>query len=157
MDGMARRLTEEASVCGLDGIAAGAEVFTLEGVLPIELLAPGDRVVTRSGMRRVVAVEAERVFRAQMVRIAGDGLGVGRPGAAVWVGREQGILIRDWRARALYGQSEAIVPARRLCDGTYLRAEILAEARLYHLVFEAPEVVYAGGMELACMGQAAHV
>jgi hypothetical protein len=33
------------------GLAPGTIVFTLDGALPVEVLVPGDRIVTRSGAR----------------------------------------------------------------------------------------------------------
>ena len=136
----------------LSGMAGGTEVLTLDGALPVEFIGPGDRVVTRAGSRRVVRVEVTRVAHARMVRILPDALGVGRPGGAVWLSAAQGIWLRDWRAKALYGQAEVMVPAERLCDGEYIRLEEVAEARLYTLVLERAEVIYAGGLEIACDG-----
>ncbi len=132
------------------GLALGTPVLTLDGDLPVEFIMPGDRVVTRNGMRRVVQVEVTRVENARVVAISGDSMGVGRPADDLLVAPSQPILIRDWRAKALYGQAEALIPASRLCDGEFIRAEILPELRFVTLRFEGPEVIYAGGMELAC-------
>ena len=60
------------------------------------------------------------------------------------------LAIRGGGTKALYGRAEAIIPAARLCDGEFIRADILPEARFVTLRFEGPEVIYAGGMELAC-------
>ncbi|MCW1917985.1 Hint domain-containing protein [Rhodobacter sp. KR11] len=136
------------------GMGAGTPVLTLDGALPVEFLSPGDRVLTRAGSRRVARVEVTVVAHARMVRVSGDALGVGRPAEAVMLAEDQGVFIRDWRAKALYGQAQAVVPAARLCDGEYIRAEVVAEARLFTLVLESPEVIYAGGLELACEGVA---
>ena len=136
------------------GVAGGTVILTLDGALPVEFLAPGDRVLTRAGSRRVARVEVTVIAHARMVRISGDALGVGRPAEAVLVSEGQGIFIRDWRAKALYGQTQAVVPAARLCDGEYIRAEVVEEARLFTLVLDSAEVIYAGGLELACDGVA---
>ena len=53
-----------------------------------------------------------------------DSLGVGKPADDVLVAADQPILIRDWRAKALFG--------------------------LFALHFDAPAVIFAGGLELAC-------
>ena len=131
-------------------ILLGTPVMTLDGDLPVEFIAPGDRVITRNGMRKVVAVEVTRVKNARVVCISCDSLGVGRPAEDLVVSPNQPVLIRDWRAMALYGKAEAMIPAARLCDGEFIRGEILAEARFVTLRFAGPEVIYAGGMELAC-------
>ncbi|MFM7654514.1 MAG: Hint domain-containing protein [Paracoccaceae bacterium] len=133
------------------GIALGTPVLTLDGELPVEFIMPGDRVITRNGMRKVVQVEVTRVENARVVAISRDSLGVGRPTEEMFVAPNQPILIRDWRAKALYSKAEAMVPASRLCDGEFIRGDILAEVRFVTLRFEGPEVIYAGGMELACV------
>lgn len=138
----------------VQGMLAGTTVMTLEGALPVDYLEPGDRVLTRSGARRIARVEVTVMRHARMVRIAHDTLGVGKPQDNVTVCAAQGILLRDWRAKALYGAAQAVVPAQRLVDGDYIRAETLDEARIYTLLFEDPAVIYAGGLELACAGVA---
>ena len=132
------------------GLAEGTNVLTLDGALPVEYLTPGDRILTRSGVRRLKAVEMSRVTHARMVRISADVLGSGKPEAEVLVVASQPILIRDWRAKALYGADQALVPAARLADGEYIRAEILREVRVFTLKLDSAAVIYAGGLELAC-------
>ena len=149
---MTERQPEPAGV--LTGMAAGTSVVTLDGVLPVDYLAPGDRVLTRGGTGRVVRVEVSVVAHARLIRVCGDALGVGRPAEAVVLAEGQGLLVRDWRARALFGQAQAVVPVARLCDGDYIRAEAVEEARLFSLVLDRPDVIYAGGLELACDGVA---
>lgn len=140
----------EAAALGVQGIAAGTPVLTLDGALPVEYLSPGDRVVTRAGARRIAQVEVTVIRNARMVRIAAGTLGVDRPPQDLLVSAAQGILLRDWRAKALYGAAQAMIPAARLCDGELIRAEVVPEVRLYALVFDEPTVIYAGGLELAC-------
>jgi hypothetical protein len=141
-----------AQALAVQGMVAGTAVVTLDGVLPVEYLSPGDRVVTRSGAARIQRVEVTVIRHARVVRIGPDALGVSRPDDCVTVTAAQGLLIRDWRAKALFGAAQAVVPAARLVDGQHIRAEIMAEARLYTLVFEAPTVIHAGGLEMACEG-----
>ena len=59
-------------------------------------------------------------------------------------------MIRDWRARAIYGTPVAVLPAERLADGDLVRLEILAEARIFTLRFAEDEVIWAEGLEIAC-------
>ena len=133
------------------GLALGTPVLTLDGDLPVEFIMPGDRVITRNGMRKVVQVEVTRVENARVVAISRDSLGVGRPTEEMFVAPNQPIAIRDWRAKALYGKAEAMIPATRLCDGEFIRGDILSEVRFVTLRFEGSEVIYAGGMELVCV------
>ena len=132
------------------GLALGTPVLTLDGEMPVEFLTLGDRILTRSGARRLVAVEVTVVRNARVIRIGAGTLGIDRPDADVIVSPDQPILIRDWRAKALYGTATAMVPAARLADGEYIRAEVLAEVRFYTLRLDSAEVIYAGGLEMAC-------
>ncbi len=146
-----------AAATDVQGMLAGTRILTLDGSLPVEYLTPGDRVLTRAGARRVRQIEVTVIRNARVVRVSQDALGLGKPQDDVTVTASMGILVRDWRAKALFGASQAVVPAQRLADGTYIRAETLAEGRLYTLVFDEPAVIYAGGLELACDGVVAKV
>ncbi|GAB1363724.1 hypothetical protein MASR1M32_29600 [Rhodobacter sp.] len=137
-------------VAPVAGITAGTMVLTLDGGLPVQFLAPGDRVVTRSGARVLKDVTVSVLRDATMVRISASALGHDRPDADLFVAPNQQILVRDWRAKALYGSDAAMVEAQRLADGEYIRKETVAEVRLFTLTFEREEVVFAGGLELAC-------
>lgn len=132
------------------GIAAGTPVLTLMGVQPVEFIAPGDRVITRNGARTVRAVEISEIDLARVVRVSEGVLGKDRPEADIHVTPEQAILIRDWRAKALAGATQAVVPAEKLADGEYIRVETQDSIRVVTLRFDEPEVIYAAGLELPC-------
>ena len=141
----------DPSVVGLShGMALGTTVMTLDGALPVEFLSPGDRILTRNGARRLRSVAMTRIQNARVVRISESTLGADKPAEAMVVCAGQPILIRDWRAKAMYGSAQAMIPARRLVDGEYIRMEVAADLRLFTLHFDAAEVIYAGGLELAC-------
>ena len=59
------------------------------------------------------------------------------------------MLIRDWRAKAMFGQPQAVVPAFELIDDEFIRDEGLQMLDLCILSFDRPHVIYAGGMEIA--------
>jgi hypothetical protein len=142
--------TEALAMLPLQAVVVGTPVLTLEGELPVEFLQPGDRVLTRSGARRVKQVEVTVVQNARVIKVSHDTLGIGRPNKDVTVSASQKILIRDWRAKAMTGKPQAMIAAARLVDGEYIRAEILAEVRFFTLSFDEDAVIYAGGLELAC-------
>ncbi|MEZ5913071.1 MAG: Hint domain-containing protein [Paracoccaceae bacterium] len=139
-----------ARSAGVSGLASGTAVLTLDGEIPVEFLNEGDRVVTRSGLRTLRAVHVQILCNAQVVRVSGSALGHGRPDRDAILAPGQSILLRDWRARALYGVEAALVPAARLVDGAYVSAEPVAAERIYLLEFDEAEVIYAGGLELGC-------
>jgi hypothetical protein len=134
----------------LQAMAMGTPVLTLDGEMPVEFLLPGDRILTRSGTRRVKQVEVTVVQNARVVKIAHDTLGVDRPSVDVTVSANQQILIRDWRAPAMTGKPQAMITAASLVDGAYIRAETLPQVRFFTLCFDQDVVIYAGGLELAC-------
>jgi len=132
------------------GMLAGTRIRTLEGTLPVEYLEPGDRIVTRSGARRLVGVSVIVLAYADLIRVRASTLGHDRPDQDLLVLPAQPIVIRDWRAQALFGAAVAAIPAARLVDGEFIQRETLPEARLFILQFDDEEVVYAEGLEIAC-------
>ena len=134
----------------LQAVLSGTSILTSDGELPVEYLQPGDRVLTRSGMRRLTRVEITVIQNARVVCIAHGTLGVDRPADDVTVSSAQHILVRDWRAKAMFGTATALVSATRLVDGEFIRAMNLSEARFYTLCFEEDAVVFAAGLELFC-------
>lgn len=153
LDMMTSLVTETsatASTMPRCGIAAGAPVLTLSGVQPVEFISVGDRVITRNGARTVKAVEISVIRNDHVIRISEGVLGKDRPEADLLVAPNQPILIRDWRAKALAGATQAVVAAAKLADGEYIRKEAQEEIRIVSLRFEGPEVIYVAGLELGC-------
>ena len=134
-------------------MVAGTIVLTAAGALPVEYLSAADRIVTRSGLRALRGVTVTVLRRAAMVRIGVDTLGIGQPAAEVVVSAGQQVMIRDWRAQTMFGAAQALIPARLLVDGHWIRAEAKTDVRLFALKFETRDVVYAGGLELGCAPQ----
>jgi hypothetical protein len=135
---------------GPSALAPASSVMTLDGALPVEHLYPGDRVITRHGARALLAMDRVTLAAGTpIVEVARNALG-GRPDRDIWLPAAQRILIRDWRAKALYGQAQACVPAGQLADGDYVRLAALDRAVIcFALRFGRPEVLYVDGLELA--------
>jgi hypothetical protein len=132
------------------GLCAGTQVLTLAGALPVEYLCPGDRIVTRDGARSLRDVHVRVIHDARMICVSASALGIEQPEDDLLLTPDQPILIRDWRARALKGADQAMVPAGNLLDGEYIYATTVPEQRLFVLEFATAAVIYAGGLELAC-------
>jgi hypothetical protein len=141
-------------VSALGGLAEGAEVLTLSGILPVEALRPGDRIVTRGGARVLRGLSCSEVDGQGMVRVCARALGHDRPDADILLAADQPILVRDWRAKALAGEERALIAAGRMVDGDYIRKEPAETRRIYMLHFDGPAVIYAQGLELACVSLA---
>lgn len=132
------------------GMVSGTMVRTLEGVLPVDYLTPGDRIVTRAGARRLTSVSVVHRKQIDLVRVRASTMGHDRPDEDLLLAPGQPVLIRDWRAQALYGVPVAAIPASRLVDGEFVSVEVHRDVRLFTLRFDEDEVVYAEGLELAC-------
>lgn len=139
----------------VSGIALGTPVLTLQGALPVEHLTPGDRIITRNGARRLVAITP--LPPAGVVRLSASTLGVEQPQEDIIVGADTPVKVTDWRARAFGGTDHAMVEARWLCDGEFIRREPAGAHRLFRLEFDQPEVIYAGGIEIGIAPQVAEV
>lgn len=134
------------------GLAEGSLVMTLSGPRAVEALNPGDRVITRAGALRIRGLRVRTEARARLVRVCASALGHDRPEDEIVIAADQPLLVRDWRARAIAGTDRAMIPAGRLADGEYIRAEARRNMRLFLPVFDQPAVIYAQGLELACEG-----
>jgi hypothetical protein len=132
------------------GVLAGTMVRTMDGILPVEYLTPGDRIVTRAGARRLTSVSVMVRKRIDLVRIRASTMGHDRPDQDLLVSPDQPVIIRDWRAQALYGVPFAAIPAARLADNEFICLETHRNVRLFTLRFDDDEVIYAEGLELAC-------
>ncbi|GAB4386827.1 Hint domain-containing protein [Albidovulum sp.] len=131
------------------GIAAGTVILTLEGALPVEFLEPGDRIITREGMRVLRAVRVGR-YSGPAIRVRAGALGHDRPEQDLVLAADTPVLIRDWRAQALFGAAQAVVPVSRLAEGEFIAPTRALSMRVHQLYFDRPQVVYAEGLEIAC-------
>lgn len=138
-----------AGAHGVAGFAPGSRVSTMDGLLPVEFLNLGDRIVTRAGMRVLRGLSSLPLV-SRLVAVAPGALGHDRPGRAMMMGAGTPVLLRDWRAEALFGARQALVPVERLIDGHFVTRVTGRKIRLFALHFEAPEVIYADGVEIGC-------
>lgn len=130
------------------GLAPDAIILTTDGELPIQYLTAGDRVITRdTGISIVKSVRSAKVTCRAVALTAGS-LGHTRPDRDVILPADQQILIRDWRAQALFGGKQAMVPVSRLIDGEYVSDLGEVEMTLFQIEFDAPHVIYADGLEV---------
>ena len=138
-----------ASVQPYFGLVEGTLLLTQRGEVAVEDLQSGDKVISRnSGFARLTNVTQTSV-QTHMVSIAAGSLGHTRPEQDILVPAGQHILIRDWRAQAMFGKGQAMVAADELVDGEFVLDVGLQQQRIYHLEFDTPQVIYAGGLEIA--------
>ena len=136
------------------GLCADTIVLTMDGELPARDIAPGDRIITRdAGMAILLGVRRKRVTCCG-VQIKAGSLGHTRPPEDITLPFGTRILIRDWRARALYSSVQKLVAAEELIDGEFVTNTPVQEFEIVEFIFEAPHVIYAGGLEIGCQTDA---
>ncbi len=130
------------------GVLSGSIILTLDGEIPVEHLLPGDRIITRDCGTAVLMSVNHHSTRVRAVRIMAGSLGDTRPDRDVVLPEGQQVLVRDWRAQALFGLRRAAAPAHALIDGEFITSEGIQTMSLHELRFEAPHVIYSDGLEL---------
>ncbi len=132
------------------GLQADSYILTLEGEKPVSDVCAGDRVITRdSGVARVKSVRSHKIT-IQAIRITAGSLGHTRPERDVLLPAGQPVLIRDWRAKAMFSSvGAAMVEAHKLVDGEFITHEGTCEMTLYELDFDHPHILYVDGLEMA--------
>jgi hypothetical protein len=152
---MNMRLTAQKLTAPIDvihttdtGICAGTLIMTLEGEMPVEQLAPGDRIVTRDGGVSVLAAVNAREAKVRPIVIKGGSLGHTRPELDMTVTPDTRIHIRDWRATVLFGAASANIEAHRLADGEFVAQQQSQVMRIFDLQFANDHIIYANGVEI---------
>lgn len=131
------------------GFLAASNIMTARGERPMGDLAPGDRIITRDrGMVMLDDIRSREV-ETTLVKFAARSLGHNRPEGDTVLPAGQRVLIRDWRANAVFGSTRALVPAERLVDGEFITLQPDARVTLFDLLFDDPHIVYVDGLEVA--------
>jgi len=130
------------------GLRADSITLTLNGERRVGDLRPGMRVVTRDRGAVPLARIGTRRIISRVVRILAGSLGHNRPERDVILPAGQPILVRDWRAKALFGADQAIVSVARLVDGDFVRLEPAREIAIFDPGFDNAHVLYVDGLEL---------
>jgi hypothetical protein len=133
------------------GLVAGTPVLTMEGILPVDFLVPGDLVQTASGdSRRIVSIRLAEAETLDLVRFAPhsggrSGFGAGRE---LLLPAHQPVVLRDWRAKVVYGEDEILSPAAALVDGGKVTRGVWSGVRLFQLQLDRDDVMLVGGLEV---------
>lgn len=133
----------------------GTTIATVGGLVAVEDLRPGDRVITRdSGIQTVRWIGRRDLSAEELalqpafcpVRIAQGALGRGLPEADLVVSPQHRMLIVDDRASLLFAEREVLVAAKDLVNGRDITRLPAAEGVSYiHFMFDRHELVLAQG------------
>lgn len=142
------------AIAAQTGLCADTIILTMDGELRAWDIAPGDRIITRdAGMAVLLGVRRKRI-KADAICIKAGSLGHKRPPEDIILPCGTQLLIRDWRAEALFGSPQALVPAQDLQDGEYVSLLREQEMDVVEFIFDKPHVIYAGGLEIGCQTEA---
>jgi len=131
------------------GLPGASLIMTLDGECEVAGLRPGARIVTRdSGTAVLRRVRRWRIV-TRPVHVRAGSLGHNRPEHDAVLAAGQSLLVRDWRAQAIFGAPQALVPAERLADGEFVTLRDPAPMMLHDLEFDTPHVLYVDGLEVA--------
>ncbi len=136
------------------GLMANSIILTLDGEKPVADLRDGDRIITRDAGMAVLRGFTRRKITCQTVEIKAGSLGHTRPDSDVTLPAGHPILIRDWRAQALFNARQAVVRADRLIDGEFITEAGRQTLTVYDLHFDRPHILYVDGLEVASEAQA---
>lgn len=137
----------------------GVMIQTPTGEVPVETLEVGDLVITRdNGVRAIrwigqTTLPVGYVNRTSSMRpilIRKGALGPDRPCRDMRLSRQHRILVSDWRAELLFGESDGVlVPALSLVnDNTVVEDHPTSDVTYIHMAFDSHEVVFADGIEV---------
>ena len=130
------------------GIVAGTLVLTADGEIPVEYLSAGDRIISRTtGFVRLKKIGAKRVI-TDAVAMKPSALGNARPRHTMLLPNAQKIMIRDWRAEAMFGKKQAIATAGQLIDGEFVLDLGKRPLQLFELTFDEANIIYCDGLEI---------
>jgi hypothetical protein len=132
----------------MTGIARDAQIVTTDGHRPIQHLSSGDRIITRGqGAVTVRRIEQHSVV-TRAIYILAASLSHSRPQSDSLLPSAQTVFIRDWRAKALGGRQALLLRAGDLVDGEFVRDLGLHPMTIYRVFCDAPQIIYADGLEM---------
>lgn len=136
-------------------VARGTRIDTPSGTVLVEDLEPGDLVTTLDkppqqvrwiGSRKVSSAELMADPSMCPIRISKGALGGNTPRRDLIVSQNHRIMLENWRAELLYGDSEVLVPAKSLInDQTIRRDHNVTEVEYFHVLFDDHEVIFTEG------------
>jgi len=140
-DGVVTSATADSTVDTAPCYCRGTLILTDQGERPVEELAIGDLVATRSGLRPIKWI-GRRGYDGRFIRgqrsvlpivISAGALGHGVPARDLWVSPDHALYL-----------DEVLVPARLLVNGlTITQAEAVERVEYFHLEFEGHEIIFA--------------
>ncbi|WP_406649776.1 Hint domain-containing protein [Aliisedimentitalea scapharcae] len=134
----------------ITGFLTGTIILTQRGEVAVEDLVAGDKIISRDAGLVLLRGISSTTSRVRTVRVAAGSLGDTRPEEDMDLPADHRILVRDWRAKAVFGASQAMAAIGDLIDGEFITDLGEMDRCLFQLHFDSPHIVYAGGLEVEC-------
>ncbi len=126
---------------------AGTMIATQDGLRPIETLQPGDLVLTEDDGPQPLRWIGTRTVAAQdnfaPIEISANTFGAH---GALRLSPQHRILMRDPLAEMLFGNTEVLIAAKDLVNGTSVRVAAGGDVTYVHILFDRHQVVRAEGL-----------
>lgn len=135
----------------------GCRIATPDGDVAVESLNVGDWIltvdhgaqqITWAGSTRYDAAAMNKDARLWPVLVRKGAFGVGLPARDIHLSRQHRILVSDWRAELLFGESEVLVPAAKLVNETSIVIDRnIAAIDYYHIMCGRHEILWCDGIK----------
>ena len=131
----------------IECFTSGTLIRTPTGDVPIETLSIGDKVSTLDNGARPISWIGKQTVPAQgnlaPISFAEGAIDNTRE---LLVSPQHRMLISDWRAELLFGESEVLVAAKHLVNDKDICRVIGGEVTYIHIMFDQHEIVFAEGI-----------
>ena len=126
---------------------AGTRIATPGGPVPVEMLRPGDLVLTRDeGAQPVRWIGRQRVpaeGRCAPIAFAAGALGMH---GALRLSPEHRVMVHSAVAEMLFGEAEVLIAAKHLVNDRTIRRVEGGQVDYLHLLFDRHQVIWAEGL-----------
>ncbi|MAY88027.1 MAG: hypothetical protein CML02_15075 [Pseudooceanicola sp.] len=134
----------------------GCQIVTPRGAVDVADLAVGDRLCTMdNGFQTIRWIGRCRLPTAALadhpdfrpILIRRDAFGPGCPDRDIRLSPQHRVLARGSQSELLFGESEVLVPIKKLINGTsILRDESLTDVTYHHILLDRHEVIWSDGL-----------
>lgn len=130
------------------GFTAGTRLLCSDGLIPVEFMEVGEKVITRdAGMVRITEIARETI-ETHFVRFQPHALDETGPITELLLPHDQMVLVRNWRARETFGVERALVEAKALVDDMFVEITEKRKEVLFQISFSSPHILYLEGIEV---------
>lgn len=130
------------------GFIAGTRLLCSDGLIPVEFVEIGERVITRdAGTVRVTEIN-RKIVETHFIKFQPQALDETSPIAELMLPHDQMMLVRNWRAREIFGADRALVEAKTLVDDLFVEMTEKRKEVLFQISFSSPHILYLEGTEV---------